>query len=181
MGMFSWWHLQTCAHRWLKSACASALSDESLRFPHEETFHPWLSRMRPVSILIKLRECEGWSESSLDTHICRYMYVFWRCAVYVCFVCQVRGLLPDCSRCSFGLCIRAVLGKTSRLLCTTSGRSKMTSKGSTIRSNCRTYSMYSVRQSCANSVDPDQTPQNAASDQGLHCCHSSSNFKHIQK
>ena len=28
---------------------------------------------------------------------------------------------------------------------------------------------YSDRQAWANSVDPDQTPQNAASDQGLHC------------
>ena len=28
--------------------------------------------------------------------------------------------------------------------------------------------MYSDRQACVNSVDPDQAPQNAASDQGLH-------------
>ena len=28
--------------------------------------------------------------------------------------------------------------------------------------------MYSDRQTLANSVDPDQTPQNATSDQGLH-------------
>ena len=28
------------------------------------------------------------------------------------------------------------------------------------------------RQACANSADPDQTPQIAASDQGLHCLHS---------
>ena len=33
----------------------------------------------------------------------------------------------------------------------------------------RTYSSYSDRQTLANSIDPDQTPQNAASDQGLHC------------
>ena len=31
------------------------------------------------------------------------------------------------------------------------------------------YSKYSNRWVWANSVDPDQTPQNAASDQGLHC------------
>ena len=30
------------------------------------------------------------------------------------------------------------------------------------------YPIYSDRQVCANSVDPEQTPQNAASDQGLH-------------
>ena len=33
----------------------------------------------------------------------------------------------------------------------------------------RTYSTYSERQAKANSVDLDQTPQNAASDQDLHC------------
>ena len=30
-------------------------------------------------------------------------------------------------------------------------------------------SLASHKGSLANSVDPDQTPQNAASDQGLHC------------
>ena len=33
----------------------------------------------------------------------------------------------------------------------------------------RIYRMYSDRQAWANSVDPDETPQNAASHQGLHC------------
>ena len=45
----------------------------------------------------------------------------------------------------------------------------------------RTYSMYSDRQALANSENPDQTPQYAASDQGLHCLHSSSNFMHIHR
>ena len=31
------------------------------------------------------------------------------------------------------------------------------------------YHMYSDRQAWANSVDPDETPQNAASHLGLHC------------
>ena len=31
------------------------------------------------------------------------------------------------------------------------------------------YSVYSDRQASANSVDPDEMPQNAASHQGLHC------------
>ena len=38
-----------------------------------------------------------------------------------------------------------------------------------IWSNYRTYSMYLNRQVWAINVDPDQTSQNAASDQGLHC------------
>ena len=33
----------------------------------------------------------------------------------------------------------------------------------------RTYSMYSDRQTLANRVDPNQTSQKAASDQGLQC------------
>ena len=33
----------------------------------------------------------------------------------------------------------------------------------------RTYPKYSGRQAYANSVDIDQNPQNAASDQSLHC------------
>ena len=36
--------------------------------------------------------------------------------------------------------------------------------------------MYLDRQAFANSVDPDQTPQNAASDQVQHCLLLSSNF-----
>ena len=31
------------------------------------------------------------------------------------------------------------------------------------------YSMYLDRQAWANSVDPDEMPQNVASHQGLHC------------
>ena len=38
-----------------KSTCASVQSDQILRCPHEETLHPWLSKMRPVNILIRLR------------------------------------------------------------------------------------------------------------------------------
>ena len=42
--------------------------------------------------------------------------------------------------------------------------------GGLIWSNDCTYSMYSDRQTWANSVDPDQIyPQIVASDQGLHC------------
>ena len=53
------------AQRSLKSACASAQSDQSLHCPHEENLHPWLSRLRQGKILISLRESAGWSESSL--------------------------------------------------------------------------------------------------------------------
>ena len=41
-----------CVQRRLKSAGASAQSDQSFRYPHEETLHHWQSKMRPVKILI---------------------------------------------------------------------------------------------------------------------------------
>ena len=67
----------TCAQRRLKLACASTQSDQSLRFPLEENLPPWLSKIRPVKSLIKLRQYAGWSASSLGAHVRRY--VFWRC------------------------------------------------------------------------------------------------------
>ena len=56
----------------------------SLRCPHEETLHPWLSKMRPVKILIRLRECAGWSESSLGAHVQRSF--FWRCGPFIIWI-----------------------------------------------------------------------------------------------
>ena len=56
------------AQRRLKSACASAQSDQSLRCPHEETLHPYLSKMRSVKILIRLCKCADRSESSVSEH-----------------------------------------------------------------------------------------------------------------
>ena len=35
--------------------------------------HPCLSKMHPVKILIRLRECTGWSESSLGAHVRRFV------------------------------------------------------------------------------------------------------------
>ena len=47
--------------RRIKSACTSAQSDEKPHFPHKETLHPLLSKMRPEKILIRLHECTVWS------------------------------------------------------------------------------------------------------------------------
>ena len=49
------------AQRRLKSACASAQSDQfSLSaWLHDETLQPWLSKMRQVKILIRLGEWPG--------------------------------------------------------------------------------------------------------------------------
>ena len=62
------------AQRRLKSACACAQSDQNLRCPHEETLHLWLLEMHTVKTMIKLRECAGWSESSLGAHALRYFF-----------------------------------------------------------------------------------------------------------
>ena len=59
------------AQRRLRSDCASAQSDQSLRCPHVETLHPWLSKMHPVKILIRLRNAKAdvklrWAHVSED-------------------------------------------------------------------------------------------------------------------
>ena len=52
-------------------------SQISFRFLHEKILPFWPSKLWPVKILIRLRECAGWSESSLGAHVQRY--VFCRC------------------------------------------------------------------------------------------------------
>ena len=54
-----------CAQRRLRSAWASAQSDQSLRCPHEESLGPQLPIKRTAKTLIRLGGCPGWSESSL--------------------------------------------------------------------------------------------------------------------
>ena len=69
-------------HQRLKSACTSVQYDQSLRCLIEGTSCPWLSKMRPVKIMIRLREYTGLSESSLGT--CVQKYAFWRCGSFIC-------------------------------------------------------------------------------------------------
>ena len=49
--------------------------------------------MRPVKILIRLRECAGWSDSLLGSHMWRY--IFWYCAFMYNprkgHLCHIRG------------------------------------------------------------------------------------------
>ena len=54
-----------CAQRRLRSAWASAQSDQSLRCPHEESWVPKLPIERTAKSLIRLGGCPVWSESSL--------------------------------------------------------------------------------------------------------------------
>ena len=70
----SWCHLShlmtkptkwLCAQRRLRSALASAQSDQSLRCPHEASLGPLLPIEPTAKTLIRLGGCPGWSESSL--------------------------------------------------------------------------------------------------------------------
>ena len=64
-------HLMTKLTKWLcaqwrlRSAWASAQSDQSLRCLHEESLDPWLSIECTEKTLIRLGWYPGWSESSL--------------------------------------------------------------------------------------------------------------------
>ena len=60
-----WQNLQngSCAKWRLRSAWASAQSDQSLRCPHEEILGPYLSIERTAKTLIRLSGFPGWSES----------------------------------------------------------------------------------------------------------------------
>ena len=73
-------YLLVCAPNEDWSACASAQSNQSLRRADKEILFPWLSKMRIMQVLIRLRKYAGWSESKLCAHIRRN--VFWRCDTY---------------------------------------------------------------------------------------------------
>ena len=57
-----------CAQRRFRSAWAFAQSDQSLHYPHEESFGPQIAIKRTAKTLIRLGGCPGWSESSLGAH-----------------------------------------------------------------------------------------------------------------
>ena len=87
------------AQRRLKSACASAQSDQSLRRPYQESLHPWLSKVSPVKILIRLcvcvcvracvracvRVCMCCIHSSTPWKKARLMFFFFFFFFFVCF------------------------------------------------------------------------------------------------
>ena len=56
-----------CAQRSLRSALASAQSDQRLCWLHEESLGPYLPIERTAKMLIRLGGCPGWSESWLGT------------------------------------------------------------------------------------------------------------------
>ena len=58
-----------CAQRRLRSAWASAQSDQSQRCPPEAKLGPKLPTERTAKTLIRLGGCTGWSEFSLGTKV----------------------------------------------------------------------------------------------------------------
>ena len=70
-----------CAQRGLRSAWASAQSDQSLRCPLEESLGPKLFFKRTAKTLIRLGGRPGWSKSSLGTHA--ILLVLSRCGSFV--------------------------------------------------------------------------------------------------
>ena len=73
--------------RSLRSDCASAQSDHSIRCQHEETLSPLLSKVRTARILIRLRECAQ-SDQNLrwaPMSECTFPYVAVQIIVHVIF------------------------------------------------------------------------------------------------
>ena len=73
--------LNRCAHHSNKHAVPCSLISHHC---DEEALYPWLSKICPVKILIRLHECAVWSESSLDARpeVTFPMWLVWR--GYVC-------------------------------------------------------------------------------------------------
>ena len=59
------WHMRLTKTQISLRSVQSAVQLISLYCPPKDTSHSWLSKTRPAKIQIRLRECAGWSESSL--------------------------------------------------------------------------------------------------------------------
>ena len=81
----------TCAKWRLRSDCAPAQSDQSFHWPFEDSLHPWLSKIRTVKIMIRLRECAGWSDSSLDARFLPFRLILFM--VFYRFSCKFQTTL----------------------------------------------------------------------------------------
>ena len=72
-----------CSQRRLRSAWASAQSDQSLRCPHQETLGILLPIERTAKTLIRLGGCPGWSFAGHTVHFVGFVmrrlnaYISW--------------------------------------------------------------------------------------------------------
>ena len=120
------------------------------------------------------------SEESLLTYICLYPIFFYFFNFFIWWVYYTFGIFFSCFSTKTYL-----VGCKQTFTCDTSLFvliylvAENFWKGGSIWSSYCTYPQNSNRQAWANSVDPDQMPQNAESDQGLHGFLWSSNFRHV--
>ena len=172
-----------CA-QWLKSDCESGQSDQRLCYLHEETLHPWLSKTGPVKILIRQRECAGWSESSLGAQCLKSdcesgqsdqsLLSAWRNFASLAIKNRAqRRFWSDCANAQADLNLRwAHMSKVTfadRIM-VLSHRGSVSRQCINIANNIyRCHPRYCDTQAWGNSVDKDQTLQNVASDQDRHC------------
>ena len=68
------------AQQRLKSACAYEQSDLSLRYPHEDILHPWLSKICPVKILIRLTKKNKQTKNNLSDGMYVRLDLSFRCS-----------------------------------------------------------------------------------------------------
>ena len=82
---------------------ASAQSDQSFRYPCEESFDPWLPFESTVKTMIRLGWCPGWSESSLGAQVillvlsCGGSYISHVTTKPAFGICDQLRLKPACS------------------------------------------------------------------------------------
>ena len=75
-----------CAQRRLRSALASAQSDQSLRSAVNRSLRTQCFFMRTATTLIRLSRCPGWSESSPGAKVILFVFVMRR------LICRLRGV-----------------------------------------------------------------------------------------
>ena len=132
-----------------------------------------LSTERPFKTLNRLCECAGWPESKLCAHVSRYVCITYSlvlCQNYVVLESIVYNRAKVYIHQNFHTVVIYVMiiyrwNQTVRLCKIYSGAILVTvaSECPVKRVICKTWTG-----ALANSADPDQTLQNAVSDQGMH-------------
>ena len=148
------------AQRRLRSAWASAQSDQSLRCPHEETLGPKLPIERTERTLIRLGGCPGWSESSLGVHSFCW---FWNVVAHLDTKCQLLTKRYTTQQISWMWCCVTV-----SCICLTPSLRTQFNPHLPNELIHHLYFIIFILFLLANSEDPDQTPN---FDLGLHCLH----------
>ena len=108
---------------------------------HEETYHPCLSKIRPVKILIRLHECAGGSKSSLGAYFRRI--VFSSIVDYTAFLVKCVLTFTCCGRFR-GICILWTLLTAYSTTVFIFVRAWLTPKGTSFRS-CVIHSSWRTR------------------------------------